>query len=107
MSIDVTFKSQPVAGQSQPVVLVRFVEHLRHMLGATRDHAKTSHGFRNHFCAEIGFRDHDDMVAMQALGLVTAGRKINNDKDQYFHATLAGCQAIGLSKAAIKRAFED
>lgn len=42
---------------------------------------------------------------MEKLGLVQAGKVINEGRDQYFHATLAGCRAIELHKAGITRAL--
>jgi hypothetical protein len=44
---------------------------------------------------------------MEQAGLVRSGLFINGGKMRYFHATIEGCKAIGLSKAAIKRALED
>lgn len=79
---------------------------LRHMLGAGSHYKKQQHGFRNRFCAGIGGPDYEEMLAMEDAGLVEAGVKINGGRDQFFSATVAGCEAIGLSKAAIKRAFE-
>lgn len=76
------------------------------MLGAGTDKKKKSHGYRNYFCATIGGEYEKDMEEMLALGLVSKGHTINQGRDRYYHATLAGCQAIGLHKAAIKRAFE-
>ena len=83
-----------------------FEDHLRHMLGAGSHYRKSQWGFRNHFLAEVGTKHHDDMLEMVKLGLVEAGGFINRDQDQYFRATLLGCQKIELHKAAIKRAFE-
>jgi hypothetical protein len=82
----------------------RFTEALTHMLGAGSHIPKRSHGYRNYYCANVG---DPDMADMEKAGLVTAGCVINNGSQQYYSATLAGCQAIGLSKAAIKRAMED
>ena len=89
------------------VVQPEWLDNLRHMLGATSGTPKKSHGYRNHFCVDVGYRDHATMQAMEAAGLVQAGRVMNEGRGRYYHATVAGCQAIGLSKAAIKRAFED
>lgn len=79
-------------------------ELIEHMTGSGQN--KKSSGFRNYFCAEISGEDYSDMTNMCSAGLVIAGRKINDNRDQYFHATLAGCEFAGLSKAAIKRVFE-
>lgn len=85
----------------------RHAEILTHMLGAGPDVAKKRHGYRNRFCAEVAGGDHATLSEMAAAGLVKAGRLINDGRDQYFHATIAGCEAIGLDRAAIKRAMED
>lgn len=80
---------------------------LRHMLGAGAERPKRDHGFRNHYCTSIGSESHGVLLEMQQAGLVRSGRSINEGRDQYFHATVDGCKAIGLAKAAIKRAFSD
>jgi len=82
-----------------------YYDHLRHMLGAGFDRKKKQKGYRNHFCAGIGSKDHGDMLEMEKLGLVTKGSVLNEGRDQYFHATLAGCRAVELHKAGITRAL--
>lgn len=82
------------------------IQIIEHMTGCTRWKKKSSHGFRNYFCAEIGSEDYDSLVEMTSSGLVVAGHKINENKDQYFHATLKGCEYASLSKKAIKKIFE-
>lgn len=82
-----------------------WIEKLRHMLGVDEHRSKRLWGYRNHYCATIGGRDYSELVAMEQVGLVEYGRTINLDEDQYFHATLKGCKAIGLKPAAIKRAM--
>lgn len=89
-----------------PQIDPHHLEILTHMLGAGAHVKRSSHGYRNHFCAEIDGDDFKTLVAMQSLGIVSPGRKINDGRDQYFHATRAGCEAAGLSKPAIKRALE-
>ena len=79
---------------------------LTHMLGVGSHIKKNQHGYRNYFCAGIGGDDFAAMKDMESLGLVVAGHIINDGRDQYFFATLKGCESIGLSKAAIKRAME-
>ena len=88
-------------------VSATWIDHLRHMLGATSDTKKKNHGYRNRFCAEIGTEYHRDMLEMEAAGLVKSGCVINQGTCVYFHATIEGCKAAGLSKAATKRAMED
>lgn len=83
-----------------------FLGHLRHMLGAGPEKKKSIHGYRNGFCAGVASDNFQHMLEMEKLGLVTSGKKLNGDSSQYFHATVSGCKAIGLSNAGIKRAFE-
>lgn len=75
------------------------------MVCARSSDKKKDHGSRNYFCAEIGGDAHTTLVAMRELGLVRPGRKINGDRDQYFHATMIGCNAIGLSSDAAMKAL--
>lgn len=82
----------------------RQAEILTHMLGAGDHIPRGRRGYRNYYCTSVG---DETLCEMEKAGLVVAGRTINDGRDQYFYATLAGCKAIGLSKAAIKRAFED
>ena len=91
----------------QPVVMRQWLDILRHMLGASRERRKRDHGFRNYFCALVGGEDYTTLQEMEQAGLVKSGLSINGGKMQHFHATIEGCEAIGLSKAAIKRAFDD
>lgn len=81
-------------------------ENLVHMLGAGNHIPKRQHGYRNHYCASIDDKDYFVMLEMEKVGLVRAGKKINGATCQFFYATEKGCQAIGLSKSAIKRAME-
>ena len=78
---------------------------LRHMLGAVPGrYRKNQWGFRNYYCASKGGQDHTDLQQMAADGLVSQGHV--GEKTIYFHATEAGCKAIGLTKAQIDRAFD-
>lgn len=78
---------------------------LRHMLGAEHHYRKNQWGFRNHYAAGTNSTAHHELNEMAALGLVKQGRTTENMV--FFHATEAGCKAIGLTKAQIARAFED
>jgi len=82
------------------------LDNLRHMVGAVSNVAKRNWGYRNSFAA-----GEDDVPSMERLldaGFVVRGRKFNiGETDYYYHATLEGCKAIGLSKAATRRALED
>ena len=86
---------------------IEWLNILRHMLGASDSTPPKRYGYRNHFCATIGGEAHITMLAMLDADLVLRGRKINDSSMEYFHATKLGCEAIGLHKAAIKRAFSD
>lgn len=80
---------------------------LTHMLGCGEHIPKRSRGYRNRFCAELGSDDHQHMLTMQLAGLVVDGCTINQGTMQYFHATRAGMEAIGLKGVALKRALAD
>ena len=85
----------------------RQLEILRHMLGAPRKRRRgLLAGYRNGYCAGARDADADQLWLMADAGLVVSGRSINYGTDQYFHATAKGCEAIGLSKAATKRALK-
>ncbi len=85
----------------------RWRDLLQHTVGARPDQKKSTHGFRNKFCASVGSENWLEFVAMVDAGLVTTGPTINEGRQQFFFATVEGCKAIGLKPAAIKRAFED
>lgn len=78
------------------------LDNLRHMLGARKEQPKRSHGYRNYFAA--GASQMADMERLVDAGFAVRGAESYQLK--YYHATVDGCKAIGLSKAAIKRAFE-
>lgn len=84
----------------------KWLDLLRHTLGAGSHIKKRNQGYRNHFCAVIGSPDFNAFTAMVDRGFAEAGGTINGGRDQYFRATVAGCKLIRLSKAAIKRAFD-
>jgi len=84
----------------------RQLEILRHMLGAPVKRRRGSlPGYRNRFCAGARGDVADQLRLMADAGLVIADRPMYDGAGQYFHATAAGCEAIGLSKAATKRAI--
>jgi hypothetical protein len=97
-------------GASAPVhafVLPLWLDLLRHTLGARPEQQKANHGYRNRFCASVGSEHWLQFMAMVDAGFAETGSLINEGKQQFFSATVAGCKAIGLSRAAIKRAFAD
>ena len=73
--------------------------YLTHMLGAESHIPKKQWGFRNYYCAGVGTDDESNLTAMVKAGLVVRGRTINDGDSVYFHATVAGMDAIGLTKA--------
>ncbi len=97
----------PASAPVDAFVLPLWIDLLRHTLGARPEQRKADHGYRNKFCASVGSSHWLHFVAMVDAGLATAGGMINDGKQQFFSATVAGCEAIGLSPSAIKRAFED
>ena len=86
-------------------MITKHADILRHMLGVKGYGPRSRQGTRNYFCAGIGTDDYDTLMEMWRLSLVRVGIKINDGTSQYFHATLEGCQAIELSKAATNRAL--
>lgn len=72
---------------------------LRHMLGVASNVAKKDIGFRNYFNSCPGHGDLPSLERLEANGLVRRGRP------DYWHATEAGCRAIGLTDKQIKRAL--
>lgn len=78
------------------------MESLRHMLGASVHIKKSRWGYRNYFAAGAG-----QVESMERL--VAAGYAFKGSKPfdlTYYHATEAGMDAIGMSKAAKRRAAE-
>lgn len=82
-------------------------ELLRHTLGANKERQRHQHGSRNYFLAGVGTADYVQLCDMEAAGLMRRGRYVKESIGQYFHATALGCEYIGLSKAATRRAFGD
>ena len=76
------------------------IDLLKHTLGC---HSNIP-GYRNTYCTEMGTYPYDLLCEMVAKGLMTYGRKINDGRDMYFHATRKGALAIGLSEDALFRA---
>lgn len=82
------------------------LHRLRHMLGATEDKPKSKWGYRNHYVAGGGGEAVKSMERLIAAGYVVQGRR-SGTTSCFYHATEAGCKALGFSKAAIARALED
>ncbi len=87
--------------------LILWTNLLRHTLGVREGVRKSDYGYRNRFCVSVGSADDLVFQEMVVAGLAEEGDAINNGKARYYRATLEGCKVVGLSKAAIKRAFED
>ena len=78
------------------------LDNLRHMLGVRSHIPRRQWGYRNFFAAS-----ETQIAQMERLVAAGYARKgIVSGSLTYYHVTEAGCHAIGLHKAAIKRAFE-
>ncbi|MGJ9420438.1 hypothetical protein ACHAC9_22180 [Massilia sp. CMS3.1] len=86
------------------LISVDDIKKLRHMLGATDQYKARDYGFRNYY-ATSGGTARETMERLVAAGLATKGQ--SSASMTYYHATVAGCELIGFTKAQIKRAFED
>lgn len=88
-----------------PDELTEDLDNLRHMLGARSDNRKHDWGYRNHYCASTNSDGHASMKRLESLGYVRQGRSdlINT----FYHATEAGCRAIGFTQKQIGRALYD
>lgn len=75
---------------------------LRHMLGVNEHKRKNTWGYRNYFAAGTG--QIESMERLVAAGYAERGSK--TESLTYYHATEAGMDAIGMSKAAKRRAME-
>jgi hypothetical protein len=78
------------------------VEKLQHMLGATEHFVRSKWGWRNHYCC--GVQDRAAMHRLVDAGLAREGNALLSSV--YFHATPAGCQAVGIGAAGTRLAME-
>jgi hypothetical protein len=86
-------------------VTERDMGSLRHMLGAIPGrYPKHKWGWRNYFLSGKAGAGHESMQRLVNAGLVEQGHDAGA-AGMYYHATIKGCEAVGMSKAAIKRAF--
>lgn len=69
------------------------MRNLRHMLGVARNVPKKQWGYRNYYASSVS--DMPSMRRLEVAGLVRRGRPYEDA--YYFHATEAGCLAVGLS----------
>lgn len=81
--------------------VVEDMDNLRHMLGARSTDSKRDWGYRNYYCANVG---DESMARLAEQGLVIRGNA--SPEQAYWHATEAGCKAIGLTDRQIKKAFK-
>ena len=77
------------------------LDNLRHMLGIRQSTPRKDFGFRNYFNSTESGPDYESMLRLERQGLVIRGRRC------YWHATRAGCLAVGLNEKQIKRALND
>jgi len=80
---------------------------LEHMLGCGSDIGQKNRGYRNHYFVNLAGQEISEFNEMFAKGLLTRGRMSNDKKFQYYHATRAGCKAIGMTPSEIIRALSD
>ncbi len=80
---------------------------LKSALGAHPHVPKKDWGYRNHFCAGVGSQDQADLDIMVSMGLFKTGTTINNNQSVFYHATVAGMDAIGLTPEQKANALED
>lgn len=70
---------------------------MRHTVGIQVGRKRTD---RNYFCSTTG---DPKMMRLVGLGLMTAGHKINDGRDQYFFVSDDGLALLGLSLRAEKK----
>ena len=89
------------SAEKRAAEVVEDMDNLRHMLGARSTDKKRDWCYRNYYCANVG---DESMERLAQQGLVIKGAE---GRDQvYWHATEAGCKAIGLTDKQIKKAFK-
>lgn len=88
-----------IPADSKAAEVVADMNNLRHMLGVGSHIAKKDWGYRNYFNAQPGHFDEPSLLRLEASGLVRRGQR------DYWHATEAGCKAIGLTDKQTKKAF--
>lgn len=74
---------------------------LRHMLGVGSHIPKRQWYLRNYFNSSDGGQDNDVLQWLYSEGLVRKGRP------QYWHATKAGGEAIGMTERELIKCFPD
>ena len=79
------------------------LDNLKHMTGCDPKYKKRQWGFRNHYCASKSGKDQESMQRLLSVGYVVQG--VEQERSIFFHATEAGCKAIGMKPAQIKNAL--
>lgn len=80
----------------------KYVQLLRHMLGADSRYKKKTWGCRNHFCASEGYCDFDALMEMEKAGLV---RSLNRFDSISFKITKSGAIYIGFKDYQLRKVF--
>ena len=83
--------------------IVADLENLRHMLGIASNTKPRDYGYRNYFNTSADTPDGKSMQRLVDLGLVVRNQR-NGD---YWHATEAGCKAVGLNDKQTRKALND
>ena len=79
------------------------LDNLKHMTGCDPRYKKRQWGFRNHYCASKSGKDQESMQRLLSAGYVVQG--VEQERSIFFHATEAGCKAIGMKPAQIRNAL--
>lgn len=77
---------------------------LRHMLGMEGEPRRVW-GYRNHYGAGRDGQELARLRGMEKVGLVRQGNE--TDKRIFFHATEAGCRAVGMNTLERQRALDE
>lgn len=90
---------EQVPSEERAKQIVYDMECLRHMLGIRQGTHKRDYGYRNYFNSTEAGKDFESMQRLVAMGLVRPGHRT------YWHATEAGCKAVGLNEKQTRRAL--
>ena len=81
------------------------LDKMRHAVGMS-DYPRRKWGFRNRYAVGSGDVDAlNDWDVLVNKGLASGGNR--GGSVVMYHLTIAGCEAIGMHKSAIKRAMEE
>jgi hypothetical protein len=90
------------AKQNERMVTPEQLANMRHMLGIGNHIPKSQWGYRNHYAVSHNdAKTLESMAHLVEMGMVSGGSATATM--QYFHCTVEGCKAAGLSKAGIRR----